>query len=136
MTEPNSNVPDYHDPHGEMGTSDNVARPNEFFDVSVYDQQQPGGENIMFNVEGNNDHPSRWESQNTQFVNDPSQEGPSGVQDQSGGQNAGYFDQANCVVENSTQILDQPVPSLPYDCSYCHVLREIIHKKGASRYVV
>lgn len=133
MTEPNSNVPDYHDPHGGVGTSDNVAGPNEFFDISVDDYGQPGDENIMFNVEGNNDHPSRWESQNTQFVYDPSQGGPSGVQDQSGGQNAGYFDPENYVFEDSTQLLEQPVPSLPYDCTYCHVLREIIHMKGASR---
>ncbi|XP_074369198.1 uncharacterized protein LOC141710533 [Apium graveolens] len=49
----------------------------------------------MFNVQGDNDLPSRWENKNTQFVNDPLQAGLSGV-----------------------------------DCTFCHVLRDIIHLKG------
>ncbi|KAK1372605.1 RWP-RK domain-containing protein [Heracleum sosnowskyi] len=130
MTEPNSNVHDYHDPDGGVGTSDNVARPNEFLDICVDDYEQPCGENIMFNVEGNNDHPSRWGGQNTQIVYDPSQQGPSTVHDQSGGQNAGYFDQENYAYESSTQLFEGPAPSLPYDCSFCQVLRYIVHLKG------
>lgn len=135
MTEPNSNVPDQHDPHGGVGTSNNVAGPNEFFDISVDDYEQPDGENLMFNVEGNNDHPSRWESQNTQFVNDPSQAGPSGAHDQSGVKNAGYFDPDNYTFQSSTHLFEGPAPSVPYDCSYCQVLRHIIHTKGESRNV-
>lgn len=133
MTDPNTHIPSHHDSHGEMGTFETTS--NAFIDITVDDYEQPCGENIMFNVEGNIDNPSRWESQNTQFVNDPSQAGTSGVHDQIGGQNAGYFDPENIAFEIPTQPLERPVPPQRSECSYCQVLREIIHCKGASRYV-
>ncbi|KAL8101541.1 hypothetical protein AgCh_033443 [Apium graveolens] len=74
----------------------------------------------MLNVQRDSDLPSRWETQNTQFVNDPFQAGASGVDDQSGGRNARYLNP-----ENYTQVLEAPS-----DCTFCHVLRDIIHLKG------
>ncbi|WOG81477.1 hypothetical protein DCAR_0100625 [Daucus carota subsp. sativus] len=135
---PKKRAPSHNDPHGETGTTDNVVRPNEFVDVSVNDFEQPGGDDIMFNAGGDADDPSRWEYQ-SEYVHNPFGAGPSGVNNQRGSsgvnnqrseQNTVISDPGNSAFENPTQFFEWPDPPRQYDCTYCQVLRYIVHIKG------
>ena len=95
---PKKRAPSHRDPHGDTETTDNVVRPNEFPDISVNEYGQPGGDDIMFNAGGDADDPSRWEYQ-SEYVHNPFGAGPSGVNNQRGERDTGFFDPGNSALK-------------------------------------
>ncbi|KAK1367948.1 putative RWP-RK domain-containing protein [Heracleum sosnowskyi] len=84
-------------------------------DMNQFEDYHRIGTNIMFNEEMN------------QFGQGTSQAGTFRVNDQSNAQMPGMFNPEISDCGNPIQIPEWPLPAMPYACSCCQVLREIIH---------
>ncbi|KAL1834533.1 hypothetical protein ACET3Z_004184 [Daucus carota] len=130
MADPNTHVPDHHDP--EHNSDESLGFDFQFSDP-------PSGENIMLDEDVTKLVQERRKKMLNEDVIqiglDTSQTGPSaGLNGQSNEDLSGNLNRDFSNFGNPTPLAQWPVPEQPYSCSCCQVLREIIHTiDGESR---
>ncbi|KAL8107345.1 uncharacterized protein LOC141672733 [Apium graveolens] len=128
-TDENTNLNEDMDQLGDYNRKGKNVMLDE--DVSHFEDSDGSSENKMNDEDTNQFEDYRHIGTNTMF-NDEA--GPSGVDYQTNAQMRGMFSPKISVCDNPIQIPEWPLPAIPFACSCCQVLREIIHTiEGESR---